>query len=473
MQIMGTGVDYTTGKLLVEAFDEQLFADEILDSLGKNFERIQDLTDMRQVVASFKGEVKRKPTIDLGNPQEAGWTYLLNRKQPELEQIIEALRPLAKHRCMSNPNSPLFFHDEAEDEWITWMQKHYSMLDTGELPHYILIVGGPDNIPFGFQSFLDSIAFVGRVDFDSLEYLKTYVQKIIRLETENSRIVERETIFFAPNGGRKDPTYYSRHYMAKPLADHVKRHHKFRVTQVFGDQATRKEFVSALIGAKPALIYSASHGAVAPLEKIDIQKKIYGAICCQPSKGDKSQRDRLFSADDVPSNEPFLEGAIFFQFACFGYGNPAKSDFAHWRGKQQLNAKHDFVSSLPKKLLCHPKGPIAYIGHVDKAWLHGFIDDPKSPIVKGHWDRRIEPFVSAIGSILDTQPVGLALEKMNKNFDLLNWSLTDKYDRIMRGDQQVTPDFQKELTDIYIRRNDAQNYMVFGDPAVRLRIPQF
>ncbi|MGZ9190290.1 MAG: hypothetical protein ACXW39_09570, partial [Nitrospira sp.] len=37
----------------------------------------------------------------------------------------------------------------------------------------------------------------------------------------------------------------------------------------------------------------------------------------------------------IPANEPFLEGAVFFQFACYGYGTPAQSDYMTSPGSER------------------------------------------------------------------------------------------------------------------------------------------
>ena len=45
-----------------------------------------------------------------------------------------------------------------------------------------------------------------------------------------------------------------------------------------------------------------------------------------------AMEDWLITAEDVDGEQPFLEGSVVFQFACFGYGTPAESDFRHWLG---------------------------------------------------------------------------------------------------------------------------------------------
>ena len=416
----------------------------------------------------FRGEIERERTVDLGDPRAAGWTFLLNGNDPQINDIIKILRPLAEHRGMVDPEAPLIFGDEPQDEWFNWLQENYSTLDMETVPHYILIVGGPDRVPFLFQSLLDSTASVGRVDFDSQEDLRTYVQKIIRLEKAASPVVTRKTIVFAPDGGPEDATYYSRRYMAEPLADHIRTRFGLEIHELMGDHATKEQLMEDLREAKPALVYTASHGIGAPNESLEIQKRLNGAVCCQHTG--PLTLDSLFSAEDVPLDQPFLEGAVFFQFACFGYGTPAESDFMHWLGNPELNAAEDFVAALPKRLLAHPMGPIVFIGHLDTAWLHGFAD-PESPDILDRWDDRIEPFVYAINTLLKVSPAGLAMARMNKRYDISNAIITYTFDRLQKGKIEMTPRRQVRLADSFITRSDAQNYMILGDPAARVRIP--
>jgi hypothetical protein len=470
MEVVSSGIDLTTGAAAAQPIDEQQFGQFILGSLKQYFTTMTAQSTRAQTASNFKGEVERQRSADLGNPREAGWTYLINPSQAGIGEFKKALLPLAKERGMVNPNVPLAFQHESEEDWEEWLQKNYYSIQDGHPPHYIMIVGGPDQVPFGFQSLLNSTAAVGRVDFDTPDELKCYIEKLIRLELAETPGNSREALFFAPNHGMRDPTFYSCQYMAQPLADYVTQAYQMEVKRLFNDQATKRGLLSALKDSRPALLYSASHGAVAPQEDINVQKQFYGAICCQAATADEKPKERMIAAEDIPGDAPFLEGAVVFQFACFGYGNPAKSDFELWLGKPQMNARLDFVSALPKKLLSHPRGPIAYIGHIDAAWMHGFLDDPHHPAISEHWQRRIEPFQKAICSLLEVQPVGLAMGAMNRRYDLENFQILNSYMKVMRGDKQVTPEYHKWLTDTFILRSDAQNYMVFGDPAAHLRI---
>jgi hypothetical protein len=285
-------------------------------------------------------------------------------------------------------------------------------------------------------------------------------------------VVGREVIVFATDAGPTDPTHYSRHYMAEPIADLIQNDLKLRTIRVLGDQATKPGLAAALKGKRPAVVYTASHGLGAVGEKFEVQAKYNGSICCQTNG--PLTLDGLFGAGDVPADsEPFLEGAVFFQFACYGYGTPAMSEYAHWLdkpGKETPNADRDFVAAFPKRLLAHPKGPIAFIGHLDTAFLHGFAD-PNAPDTLDRWHNRVQPFVNAVRMLLDVQPSGLSLQSMNERYATLNAVLANTYDRVQRGKMEWTPASQARFLDSWITRGDAQNYMVFGDPAVRVRLP--
>jgi hypothetical protein len=469
-QIRGMGIEYGTGARLLPDIDGPAFFNAMLAGLQTNAQEILRVSRITGRGKSFRDEVQRERTADLGDPRLSGWTFLVNRNDPQFFSIAETLRPLAEHRRMADPYKPLLFRGEPPDEWWNWLLENYSSLDGKRPPHYVLIVGGPDQVPFHFQSLLQSAAAVGRIAFDTIDDLKVYIEKVLRLERAATTVVDREVIVFAPDGGPMDPTHLSRQYMAKPLAEEIETRLGFKTQKMLGDAARKERLLDTLSVTRAAMVYTASHGLGLPGQPLEMQRRLQGSICCQRGNGD-SDADWQLTADDIPDERPFLEGAVFFQFACYGYGTPAESDFMHWFGKSGINADTDFIAAIPKKLLANPRGPLAFIGHVDVAWLHGFAD-PETPYSIDRWNSRMEPFVYAVRTLLHVDPSGLAMTNMNKRYDILNAMLTDTMDRHQRGKLEVNTTFQSWLADTFITRSDAQNYMIFGDPAVRLRIPR-
>jgi hypothetical protein len=469
MKILGLGLD-RSGKSLVPPRDEQVVVDSLVRALARNAEPLRALARATSEGVAFRGEVQRR-VVDVGDPRTAGWMFLVRSDDERRAAITEALAPLAEWRAMTEPTKPLLFGGETSEGWFDWLNDNYHALDLEgkKTPGYVMIVGGPSQVPFAFQSLLHTVASVGRVDFDDIRDLNAYVAKLLRLEKAPDPVVSRDAVVFAPAGGMNDPTYFSHEYMAKPLRDHIRDDLGFNTIAKFGPDATKTKLLAELLGKRPALVYTASHGLGVHDEPLEVQKRWNGAICCQHDGA--LTPAALVAADDVPTDEVFGEGSVFFQFACYGYGTPAESDFSHWLdGAPERLADEDFVAALPKRLLAHPRGPVAFVGHLDTAFLHGFAD-ATNPHSLERWHTRIAPFKTAVDRLLGVQPSGLAMEDMNRRYAVCNALLTNTYDRQRRGQLKWTTVLQERFLDSWITRSDAQNYMVLGDPAARLRIP--
>ncbi|MDM7935642.1 MAG: C25 family cysteine peptidase [Methanothrix sp.] len=461
MRFLGNGIDYSSGRPFTSTISREIF----VDRLGLKGETVKRLTRATTFATTFRSGTEMAVGFDIRDPRKAGWTFLINGQDPRREEVIKSVKTLAEHRGMEDPGSPLIYNGEPPEEWVDWLNANYywpSALENRPSPYYILILGGPDMVPFHFQSVLDSVASVGRLEFDSPGEIEAYSEKVVRLEGAESPVVSRKAIVFAPDGGYPDATFYSHKYMARPLAGFIQERCGCQVEKIMGEEATKENLIQATSGTNPALVYTASHGVGATSESLSIQHLYNGAICCQ-----ESGEDCYFTAKDVPAYEPFLEGSVFFQFACFGYGTPAESDFAYWELDPSLSYKTEpFVAALPRRMIAHPRGPLAFIGHLDVAWLHGF-DDPNDPDIQELWHPRMAPFVRAASILLEGLPVGLALVDMNKRYDLYNAKISTLLNGIKRGD--VRPeDVAERLADAFINRSDAQNYMVYGDPAARI-----
>jgi hypothetical protein len=119
------------------------------------------------------------------------------------------------------------------------------------------------------------------------------------------------------------------------------------------------------------------------------------------------------------------------------------------------------VAALPQRLLSHPNGgALAVLGHVERAWGYSI----KPPGV----GTQLQPFRNLIGYILSGQPVGTATKDISDKYSVLSAELLSKLDETQPGDKPS----DKDLAWTWIERNDAQNYVVLGDPAVRVRVDQ-
>lgn len=473
--LMALGRRWSGAPLFPPRAEEQV-VQSLLGALGRNVGAIRAAQGLglesvsRKSAGAGEGEVRHR-VVDRADPRQVGWCLLHHADDPLVPRYLEVMRPLAELRGMGPDVAPLVFHGEPPDRWLEWLIEHYQgrSLDGGRVPEFVLILGGPAQVPFGLQALLQTVASVGRLAPDRIEDLQAYVDKVLRLERAEAPAVSREVLFFATDEGRQDPTHFSREYMVSPLAAHVRDDLQCPVHVLDGERATKAELAAVLRARRPALVYTASHGLGAIDEPLEFQQQYNGAICCRHD-GPMS-RDALFSAEDVPADGAFLEGAVFFQFACFGYGTPAESDYAHWLdGYPETNAPSDFVAALPRRLLAHPRGPIAYIGHVDTAFLHGFTD-AANPQLATRWNVRMAPFKDAVDGLLRVEPSGLVMESMRERYSAANAALARAYDNAQRQKAPWSADKQGRFLDTWIMRGDAQNFMVMGDPAAVLRIP--
>jgi hypothetical protein len=94
------------------------------------------------------------------------------------------------------------------------------------VPYYLLLVGGPDAIPFDFQYTLDIDYAVGRLCFDTAEEYHCYADSVVAYETAAAVPNAREVVYWAtrhdgPGQDRDPATQLSADWLVTPLAEGV------------------------------------------------------------------------------------------------------------------------------------------------------------------------------------------------------------------------------------------------------------
>ena len=98
------------------------------------------------------------------------------------------------------------------------------------------------------------------------------------------------------------------------------------------------------------------------------------------------------------------------------------------------------------------------IGHVERAWGYSFM-----------WPRageQLEVFQSTLASVMKGATIGAAIEYFNDKYAALTTELEDEKQTLEYGG---TPD-PMGISGLWTARNDARNYVILGDPAVRLNV---
>jgi hypothetical protein len=467
--IYPNGVNGLTGEYLLRPVEPARVA-----ALAK--EPVPDPDAVRELVRL--GERIGEPTFGLPfdirpeNVTEAGWAVVFG--SDETGSVREALAPLVEHRRRRHGHDRVKVLDHRPGErWHEWLIRHGTTpgnVDPRRIPYYVLLVGGPGRIPFEFQHTLDVEYAVGRLHFDDADGYRRYVTSLVQYERAARSSREKAAAFFGTRHPFDIATHLSATLLVQPLADSLRPGGRFaeavpgcRVDPpILAESATKARLGEILSGSggggRPELLFSATHGMGGWPPGHPDQAARHGALLCQDWPG-LGQVDpaHYFAASDVASDAG-LHGIVAFFFACYGAGTPEFDPFWHEPNEPPLRiAEEPFVAALAKSLLAHPNGgALAVIGHIDRTWGNSFLSGGQAHLL---------PFQNAMCRILSSQPVGYAMKDFNEKYAVLSASYSDTLQEIEFG--KLVPD--AELANLRAERNDAQNYIVLGDPAATLK----
>jgi len=149
---------------------------------------------------------------------------------------------------------------------------------------------------------------------------------------------------------------------------------------------------------------------------------------------------------------------IHFLFACYGGGWEKFDTFRTGPNATAAQiADAASLSRLPQAMLAHPKGgALAVLSHTDRAWSYSFTTDQNRTQCDGIRD--------VLTGILMGLPIGHATDQFNVRWSAISTELADALRDVKDG--KIT---RLDLARKWIMRDDARNYSIIGDPAVRLR----
>lgn len=418
------------------------------------------------------------PGIDPKSLAESGWGIIFHEKEDPA--VREALTPLMEHRkalaaqrfehLYQDFSGERAFRDgESKEGFLIGRGATLGPVNPHKMPYYLLIVGSPKLIPYAFQHQLDVQYAVGRICFDTPEEYARYARSVIEAETGGVRR-DRRMAFFGVKNPDDWATSLSAEKLVSPLAERLRTPMEWQqatdwsVGCVLAEEATKARLGRLLGGEEtPALLFTASHGVGFPCGSA-LQRSHQGALLCQDWPGPQQWKGPVpsnlyFSADDVKP-EARVAGLVAFHFACHGAGVPATDNFAAQNGQSPRPlAPEPFVSRLPQRLLAHPGGgALAVIGHVERAWAYSFLSKTSTG--------QIEAFDSTLRLLMDGYPVGFAMEYFNQLYGELAADLICALQRSGYGEKIDV----EELSGLWTASNDARNYAVVGDPAVRVSV---
>jgi hypothetical protein len=465
--VLFNGIDATTGEpslppLSLEAI-ARLAGGERLDA-GE----VARLRARAEAGIEMLGAIAGVDTDDLA---EAGWAVVFaDDADPAVREALQPLlqarrseagaRKAGRYRELAGPDG--YHRGETTGQFLLRQG-----IDPGApanpdvFPYYVLLVGGPEQIPFRFQYQLDVTYAVGRLAFDTPGEYATYAAALVA--AESSPPARRTVAVFGPRNPDDVATAMSTGLLLEPLAAELAQGNPSWAieTHVGPGQATKAALLGLLTGAEPpSLLLTAGHGMTFPNGHPG-QLAHQGALLCQDWPGSGAWRapipqDFYLAGDDLPdASGP--AGTIAFLFACYGAGTPRDDDFLQSGGAPVRIAPEAFVAGLPRRMLGHPSGAaLAVIGHVERAMSYSFA-----------WPRaggQLDVFQSAFSTLLAGGRVGKSMEFFNDRYAALTTELESVRETISFGGT-VDP---AEVAGLWTARNDARNYVILGDPAVRL-----
>ncbi len=457
------GVDGATGALAWPEVTER----ELAAALAR---RVIDLDRLAETGKPFT-------PFPLGRLDAAGWGVIFHRDADPA--VRAALAPLlAWRRQQAAKRKPRLFRDFAGECGVWPRETAYEFLerhgvgpasgDPETMPYYLLLVGGPEEIPFAFQYQLAGGHAVGRLACDRLEDYARYAASVVRAEREGCGR-RRQLSVVAPRHRDDEATRCGEENLVAPFCerfsqrfDRSRSRQAWKLDVASGARATKRELIGRLAAADgPALMLTVSHGLTFSSGH-PLQPKMQGALITSEWPGaldwPRALPPEFYVAAADLGEEACLHGLVSFHFACFSGGTPELDNFSRDRRRKPPRlAPEPFVAALPKRMLTHPNGgALAVIGHVDSAWAHSFL-----------WRRlkqQSQAFEHCFEALIAGQPVGAAMEAFSARLDAIvreQMSLTLRHDAREAAARRLDASWHAAVTDL-------RNYVVLGDPAVRV-----
>jgi hypothetical protein len=424
---------------------------------------------VEEFLASKEDHLGPASGVDPQKLKSSGWGVLF--AADENPAVIEALRPLLDWR--KEQAGPLYQEYAGATGYKGQTKKEF-LGDAGGfgpvdpklngIPYYLLFVGTPKQIPYNFQYLVDVQYAVGRIHFDTPTEYRLYAENVVAAE-KKKLVLARKAAFYGTANENDSTTQSSRTGLIEPLAKYVgeealEEGPKWEVACPPPEAVTKAGLVG-MVSDAPALVMVATHGAAFPLEAAANQRRFNGALLSQDyafaADGESKPMtvDMHLTAQDVPANAR-LHGSIFVIFACFGGGTPKFEDFVKPGEERRQVAEEAFLAALPKRLLTG--GALAVIAHVERAWTTSF--ETKAG------RNQLQTFRSPLRELLVGSPVGFAMEAFNLKWAELSTMLSTAIKN--DGENPNRPADHAGLRSTWEEMNDARNFCVIGDPAVRL-----
>ncbi|MDA8019482.1 MAG: C25 family cysteine peptidase [Thermoanaerobaculia bacterium] len=391
--------------------------------------------------------------VDPDNLAQAGWGVII--ADEAAREPLKPLLDLRRQQAGARYTEYAFEPGQSAQSFLSRQNTPPGPADPEHgAPYYLTVVGDPNQLSFEFQQQLDIRHAVGRICFEQADDYARYAAAVVASEGRET-IRSRSAVLLGVEHENDPATKLCNKRLVEPLAQTVMQQPGWRAQIVTGPAASHQTLTELLQSPeKPALILTSGHGLVLPGDH-EMQRRLQGALLTAewPGPGtEKVNPQQLFSADDL-SGSTDVAGLIAVLFGCFTAGTPRYDAFAE--GQRNELASQPFVADFPKRLLA--RGALAAIGHVDSLYIHSFAW-PGIAAGPQH-----QTFERLFFDLMRGRRLGHAMDVMGRRYAQLAALLLAA--RLDPG--QVS---EREYASYWIGYHDARQYIVLGDPAVRLSV---
>lgn len=410
-----------------------------------------------------------EPSLDLHNweDERVGWGIVALAPPGVGDDVLkdngdlpESVRELIKKR----ENAPVFRFRPGPrgHQYLTNYRSNadfeiaQSGIGTERLPQYLLILGGPENVPWTIQFLLNSRRFVGRLPLSGAD-LDNYIRHLLD-DWKESEAQTNQTLVWATDYGYPDITELMRSVIAKPVQDKYANNPKIGENAALREResATRENLAEAL-KSKPGLIVSTSHGLIGPLSAPDQIFKQIGALVDQ-------SRHVLDPVKLLEFWQP--DGAIWYAHACCSAGTDGARQFQDLASGDSelgltlaaLKKAGPAIAPLPVHLLAAKKPARAFIGHVEPTFDCTLRNSQTGELFTG-------PIIEALYTqLLQGSSAGIAIQYLLAPLASVHSSYLN-----MRQNFDGSSAMYAQMFNYSLRGSDLEGTVLMGDPTVKLR----
>ena len=424
-------------------------------STGRPLDPVPAVAARRRAARVLRRARPPRYGVASGDLASAGWGIVFaDSADPNLRRALEPLLDLRRRQAGDRYRELTWRPGEGAAVFRTRLRAGLGRVDPRQVPWYLLLVGDPADLPYGFELDLDLPHAVGRLAFDHVDDFAAYAQRVVAAEEEPAQAQHGgpRAAVFAPVHADDPATAACTEHLGRPLAELLDRRQVLAAARI-GAAATRAGLLE-LIAAAPDLLLVAGHAIVFPADH-RWQRERQGAIVCADWPGPVRwpraiPPAQVVAATDLPRGA--LPGGVAVLLGCHTAGTPRRDPFDSDRPENARElTPRPFVAALAQRLLGREGGALAVLGHVGRAFEASFV-----------WRgvRQTGALEDAIRATLDGRRLGEAVDGFGQRFaDLaVTWARS-------RMDREAA---EPDPLDLWIAFHDARSWSLLGDPAVRL-----